>query len=445
MKHTIIGAAAVFLVVFAVGLGAYWLLIPKASSDSPAQATPGPTPKAGGGPRQANPQPAAQGTDPAVANNDNPASNDNLPLLAERESIKTQLEELEKALNTAEEKWKIYPKATPNGPAATAVSDALKSSKTAKDSLKDAVKKFNEQFPGVVKEGSEESSPLTPEQRVVANAVTAPVLNKLSALTIPLLGLTFLVLVVTLFQFFSFVRAARTLTDAKDEFLVNVQSPINELKAKQEGIAKQVADAARVVETVKDEQEILTARVLSTRDLAEGMNKSVNEVLSYMELQRGDRPGHALREHRDRFEDFTEQQRRAAGAGSIYDVELIEEAPPAKPHSFPAAVGEYLNMVKDGSAIVKPDNLNGMLVEDPDKEGVLVLVKNPPAVKDGTSYVVPSIPYFRSKQDFYNNYYEYYDCPGQQVGQVWIQTPATVRPVNGGWQLESKGQLDVRQ
>jgi hypothetical protein len=94
---------------------------------------------------------------------------------------------------------------------------------------------------------------------------------------------------------------------------------------------------------------------------------------------------------------------------------------------------------------MNPDFMNDVLVEDPENKGTLLLVKDPPAVKDGTSYVVPSMNYFRSQQDYINNYSNYFDCSDQTVGHVWINKPAVVRKVTEGWKLVDKGALEVRQ
>ena len=117
----------------------------------------------------------------------------------------------------------------------------------------------------------------------------------------------------------------------------------------------------------------------------------------------------------------------------------------AKPHVFPVPAGEYMSMVKDSSHRMRPDYFNDLLVEDPENRGKLLLVNDPPGVKDGTSYVVPSINYFMSKQDYINNYSHYFDCSEQSVGYVWINKPARVRKVADGWKLIDKGLLEVRQ
>jgi hypothetical protein len=64
---------------------------------------------------------------------------------------------------------------------------------------------------------------------------------------------------------------------------------------------------------------------------------------------------------------------------------------------------------------------------------------------DGTSYVVPSIDYFLSEQDYLVYYANYFDCSHLPVGYVWINKPAMVMKVAEGWRLVEKGLLEVRQ
>jgi hypothetical protein len=111
--------------------------------------------------------------------------------------------------------------------------------------------------------------------------------------------------------------------------------------------------------------------------------------------------------------------------------------------NFPAAAEEFLNRNRRGAVVVKPDFQNGILVQDMDGQGELMLVRDA-AAPDELLYVVPRVGYFQTKQDFYNYYDRYYDCPRPASGTVWIVQPAVVDRVGGGWLLREKGELEVR-
>jgi hypothetical protein len=113
-------------------------------------------------------------------------------------------------------------------------------------------------------------------------------------------------------------------------------------------------------------------------------------------------------------------------------------------HTFPISADEYLSKVKSSSIIVKPDFQNGILVQDPDGKGELMLVQDYDAGAGGLFYVVPKVGYFQTKQDFYNYYEKYYDCPRPSSGDVWIVEPAVVDKVSGGWELRDKGELEIK-
>jgi hypothetical protein len=95
--------------------------------------------------------------------------------------------------------------------------------------------------------------------------------------------------------------------------------------------------------------------------------------------------------------------------------------------------------------VVKPDFQNGILVNDPEGDGELVLIRDP-RVRDDTQplFVIPRATQFHTKQDFYTYYQKYYDCVRPTGGDVWIIGPAVVEKVTGGWQLREKGMLEVR-
>jgi hypothetical protein len=60
------------------------------------------------------------------------------------------------------------------------------------------------------------------------------------------------------------------------------------------------------------------------------------------------------------------------------------------------------------------------------------------------SIVIPKSGSLGSKQDYYNSYYELFNCENPAPGEVIIQTPAIVEVVEGGWQLRETGSIEIK-
>lgn len=122
------------------------------------------------------------------------------------------------------------------------------------------------------------------------------------------------------------------------------------------------------------------------------------------------------------------------------------EPPPAKEEpEFPVSAVDYLDKMTRFANVVKPDFQNGILVNDPDGTGELMLIRDS-RLPDETQplFVVPRHAQFQTKQDFLTYYAKYYDCVRPGAGDVWIIDPAVVEKVSGGWQLREKGVLEIR-
>jgi hypothetical protein len=121
----------------------------------------------------------------------------------------------------------------------------------------------------------------------------------------------------------------------------------------------------------------------------------------------------------------------------------VEEVAPKDEPEFPVSAVDYLGKMNRFANVVRPDFQNGILVNDPDGNGELVLIRDS---RDETQslFVVPRATQFQTKQDFYTYYQKYYDCVRPSAGDVWIIGPAVVEKVAGGWQLREKGMLEIR-
>jgi hypothetical protein len=129
-------------------------------------------------------------------------------------------------------------------------------------------------------------------------------------------------------------------------------------------------------------------------------------------------------------------------AGLNYHSQFESVSPKDEPE-FPVSAVDYLGKMNRFANVVRPDFQNGILVNDPDGDGELVLIRDS---RDDTQpfFVVPRATQFQTKQDFYTYYQKYYDCARPSAGDVWIIGPAVVEKVAGGWQLREKGMLEIR-
>lgn len=115
---------------------------------------------------------------------------------------------------------------------------------------------------------------------------------------------------------------------------------------------------------------------------------------------------------------------------------------PMEVSQFPVMVDDYLARVKNRAIPVKYDYKERMLVEDRENEGNLLVVRDD--VEEDALYLVPSFGFFQKKSDYTTYFENYYACARPVNGSVWIRQPAMVNRVNGGWQLEQLGELEVR-
>ncbi len=174
-----------------------------------------------------------------------------------------------------------------------------------------------------------------------------------------------------------------------------------------------------------------------TRESLAQLSQEVNNRMAELQSE--------IRTLRQSLQDYSsaslDNERRSGSSAPAYagypSSSHVEEP------AFPVPVEDYLNKMKRGAVVVKPDFQNGILVQDYDGGGEFLLVRDLNAPGD-LLYVVPRVPYFKTKQDFLTYYHKYYDCPRPGAGTVWLVTPAVVDRVSGGWTLREKGELEVR-
>jgi hypothetical protein len=130
----------------------------------------------------------------------------------------------------------------------------------------------------------------------------------------------------------------------------------------------------------------------------------------------------------------------ARADSTIVQPEVSAKEPPL---TFPVTVAECLACLRESDArtlMLKAASMRGgLLIKG--EGGEFVLIED-----DNTAHrqlVVPSLKRFGTKQDFYSNYDDFYDCARVTSGEVSIVRPALVFRVAEGWQLYQKGELKV--
>jgi hypothetical protein len=388
MRLKLIGAV---LVVLALLIGVYfaWPLVRNAMSTSPNTESP-------------------PGTGAGVSGG--------APLAAEREDLSKKFTELDKAIKEIPVKRKAaFTKGPKQEEAQTDYEGLLNSLPGKSEALAKSLGTLNESAGKLEVDGDAQQQPkLSPELAQLESQLAV----KIDSWSLPLLVLSSLLLLGFALQFAWSISQSRALGQTTTG-LPGMSEPIGKLRG----------DISLISEEVK--------RASSTLAKVHG---SVNEVLSKIEVNT-----HQLEEGGEQSleQNFIAlEQNRAKDAGGQ---QSRQPEPPTPDYRFPGYASEYLEQVKDVAPKMKPDyqSQNTVLVEDPD--GLFLLVKDKNA-SDGTSYVIPFLANFRSKQDFYNNYTSYYDCYNPSSGRVWIQNPARVEKVAEGWSLAGeKGMLEVKQ
>lgn len=110
------------------------------------------------------------------------------------------------------------------------------------------------------------------------------------------------------------------------------------------------------------------------------------------------------------------------------------------PPSFPCSVAEYVQKLPRSALYVKFDAEVGLIKETTSGDCYLIPVDLQPSL----CLVVPKAATLASKQDYYNAYYELFNCENPAGGEVVIVNPTFVEPVEGGWQLREAGCIEIK-
>ena len=111
------------------------------------------------------------------------------------------------------------------------------------------------------------------------------------------------------------------------------------------------------------------------------------------------------------------------------------EPPPA----FPCSVAAYLEKLPQSSVSAKFNSESGLVQESTSGECFLV----PLARGSALWIVIPKSKSLNTKQDYYNSFYELFNCENPLAGEVTIISPAIVEAVEGGWQVREAGFIEI--
>jgi hypothetical protein len=189
-----------------------------------------------------------------------------------------------------------------------------------------------------------------------------------------------------------------------------------------------VAQVSATKESQKELADKLNSLTATQKEISNGVLDLHTEVRSLARLVR------------ESSSDRNDQRHAPAANYQARMEDSLKDEP-----EFPVSAGDYLGKMDRFANIVRPDFQNGILVNDPEGKGELMLIRDSGLADEAQPlFVVPRATQFQTKQDFYTYYEKYYDCARPTAGDVWILGPAVVEKVNGGWRLREKGMLEIR-
>jgi tetratricopeptide (TPR) repeat protein len=114
----------------------------------------------------------------------------------------------------------------------------------------------------------------------------------------------------------------------------------------------------------------------------------------------------------------------------------VLEAPPA----FPCPVSEFLQNRRTPPTILRFDPKTNILSEAGSGEYVLIEKVR------GTSrsIVIPKTGRLASRRDYYDTYYELFNCDNPSSGDVIVVSPAVVEKCDAGWQVHETGFIQIK-
>ena len=116
--------------------------------------------------------------------------------------------------------------------------------------------------------------------------------------------------------------------------------------------------------------------------------------------------------------------------------ESLDPAP-----QFPCSVSVIRSNVRRELPTLRFDPESNLLTTSP--TGPYLILDNP--AQSRYPIVVPNSTRLASKQDYYNLYYELFNCDNPAAGEVVILSPAIVEKVENGWLLREPGFIEIQR
>ena len=107
---------------------------------------------------------------------------------------------------------------------------------------------------------------------------------------------------------------------------------------------------------------------------------------------------------------------------------------------FPCSISTIRNNIRRELTTLQFDPQSNLLTSSPTGPFLLLECGSPLRMP----VVVPNSPRLSSKQDYYNLYYELFNCDNPAAGDVVILSPAAVEKADNGWLLREPGSIEIK-
>jgi tetratricopeptide (TPR) repeat protein len=110
------------------------------------------------------------------------------------------------------------------------------------------------------------------------------------------------------------------------------------------------------------------------------------------------------------------------------------------PPNFPCSVADYVEKLRVPTTVLQFEAASNLLTQSASGHYILIEKVRGYALP----IVIPKATKLSSKQDYYNTYYELFNCDNPAPGEVVVLSPAIVEKTEGGWQLREAGLIDIK-
>lgn len=115
--------------------------------------------------------------------------------------------------------------------------------------------------------------------------------------------------------------------------------------------------------------------------------------------------------------------------------EVLERLP-----DFPCTVSECLTSLKTTPTALRLDGRANQLTASAD--GDYVLLPRVPGLN--LSFAIPKVRKLKSKREYYDTYYELFNCDNPSAGEIIVVRPASVDRTETGWIVKEAGAIEIK-